>query len=44
MKKTPKYAEGSRAKENFERAMVALFRAPKPPKHAPKKRVKKGKD
>jgi hypothetical protein len=30
-------------KERFERAMTALFRAPKPPKHKPKKR-KKGKD
>jgi hypothetical protein len=43
MKKKPKYAEGAKAKETFERAMVALFRAPKPPKHKPVKR-KKGKD
>jgi hypothetical protein len=30
-------------REKFERAMIALFRAPKPSKHQPKKR-KKGKD
>jgi hypothetical protein len=30
-------------REKFERAMTALFRAPKMPKHKPKKR-KKGKD
>jgi hypothetical protein len=37
------YVEGPKATENFERAMTAIFRAPKPPKHKPKKR-KKGKD
>jgi len=37
------FEEGLKAKENFERAMAALFKAPKPPKHKPKKR-KKGKD
>jgi|HubBroStandDraft_4_1064222.scaffolds.fasta_scaffold18722_2 hypothetical protein len=42
MKKT-EYVEGSRAKENFEQAMSAIFKAPKPLKHKPKKR-KKGKD
>jgi hypothetical protein len=29
---------------NFERAMTALFKAPKPPKHVPKKRKPKGKN
>jgi hypothetical protein len=43
MKKSSKYVEGTKAKENFERAMVTLFRAPKPPKHKPVKR-NKGKD
>jgi hypothetical protein len=43
MKKAPEYVEGKKAKENFERAMVELFRAPKPPKHTPKPK-KKGKD
>jgi hypothetical protein len=37
------FEEGPKAKETFERAMVTLFKAPKPPKHEPKKR-KKGKD
>jgi hypothetical protein len=37
------FKEGPKAKENFERAMVALFKAPKPPKHKPEKR-KKDKD
>jgi hypothetical protein len=31
-------------RENFEHSMIALFKAPKPPKHKPKKRKKKGKD
>jgi hypothetical protein len=35
-----KYVEGPKAKENFEKTMKALFRAPKP---TPKK-PKKGKD
>ena len=30
-------------REKFEETMRALFKAPKPPKHVPKKR-KKGKD
>jgi hypothetical protein len=34
----------SKERENFERAMTVLFRAPKPPKHKPKKRKEKGKD
>ena len=38
------YIEGQEATERFEKAMKGLFRAPKPPKHKPKKRVKKGKD
>ena len=38
------YIEGKEATERFEGAMKALFRAPKPPKHVPKKRKKKGKD
>jgi hypothetical protein len=33
----------SKEREKFERAMAALFRAPKQSKHQPKKR-KKGKD
>jgi hypothetical protein len=37
------YIEGKQAKERFEKAMTALFRAPKSPKHEPKKR-EKGKD
>ena len=37
------YIEGKQAKERFEKIMAALFRAPKPPKHKPKKRDK-GKD
>jgi hypothetical protein len=28
--KEPEYQEGPKAKEDFERTMVALFRAPKP--------------
>jgi hypothetical protein len=31
-------------REKFEDAMHALFKAPKPPKHVPKRRKKKGKD
>jgi hypothetical protein len=38
------YIEGKEATERFEKAMKTLFRAPKPPKHKPKKRAKKGKD
>jgi hypothetical protein len=38
------YIEGEEATERFEKAMKQLFRASKPPKHAPKKRKKKGKD
>jgi hypothetical protein len=38
------YIEGKEAKETFDKAMKALFRAPKPAKHKPKKRTKKGKD
>jgi hypothetical protein len=38
------FHEGPKAKENFESAMTALFKAAKPPKHKPKKRKKKGKD
>jgi hypothetical protein len=37
------YIEGKEARERFDKAMTALFRAPKPPKHAPKKRKEKGK-
>jgi hypothetical protein len=42
--KKHKYHEGTEARERFDKAMTALFRAPKPPKHQPKKRKKKGKD
>jgi len=38
------YIEGKKATERFEKAMKGLFSVPKPPKHAPKKRKKKGKD
>jgi hypothetical protein len=38
------YIEGKEATEGFEKAMKTLFHAPKPSKHKPKKRVKKGKD
>jgi hypothetical protein len=41
--KKQEFYEGRKAKENFEQAMVALFKAPKPPKHKPTKR-KDGKD
>jgi len=41
--KKPEYEEGPKAQRKFEDAMSALFKAPKPPKHKPKKR-KKGKD
>jgi hypothetical protein len=41
MKKT--FHEGPKARKRFEEAMSGLFKAPKPPKHEPKKR-KKGKD
>jgi hypothetical protein len=41
--KTTIYREGPKAKKEFEKAMTALFHAPKPPKHQPEKR-KKGKD
>jgi hypothetical protein len=37
------YIEGKAATGNFEKAMKALFKAPKLPKHKPKKRIK-GKD
>jgi len=37
------FIEGKEATERFEGVMGTLFRAPKPPKHKPKKR-KKGKD
>jgi hypothetical protein len=43
MKVQPEYIEGKQAKERFEKAMTALFRAPKSPKHKPKERDK-GKD
>jgi hypothetical protein len=39
----PEYIEGTKATKRFNDAMKELFRAPKPPKHKPKKR-KKGKD
>jgi hypothetical protein len=39
-----KFIEGKEAEERFNSAMKVLFRAPKPPKHKPKKREKKGKD
>jgi hypothetical protein len=42
--KKPHYVEGKEAQKRFESAMTALFRAPKPPKHEPKTREKKGKD
>jgi hypothetical protein len=38
------YTEGKQAKEAFEKTMERLFKAPKPQKHVPKKREKKGKD
>jgi hypothetical protein len=38
------YIEGKEATKRFEQAMSKLFRAPKPPKHEPKRRKKKGKD
>lgn len=38
------YTEGKEAIERFERAMKDIFKAPKPPKHKPKKRPKRGKD
>lgn len=28
--KQPEYVEGPKARENFERGMIALFKAPKP--------------
>jgi len=28
--KVPEYTEGLKARENFERGMIALFKAPKP--------------
>jgi hypothetical protein len=31
-------------RDRFEESMKALFKAPKSPKHVPKKRKKKGKD
>jgi hypothetical protein len=37
------YIEGQKAIERFENTMRDIFKAPKPPKHKPKKR-KKGKD
>jgi hypothetical protein len=40
----PECIEGKEAQKRFESTMAALFRAPKPPKHKPKKREKKGKD
>jgi hypothetical protein len=40
--KNTKFIEGLQAGKNFERAMVALFRAPKP--KLKKKLKKKGKD
>jgi len=39
-----KFVEGKKATEQFEKAMKDLFRAQKPPKHEPKKRIKEGKD
>jgi hypothetical protein len=39
-----KYVEGRKAKENFERTMTALFRAPKTVVVKPKSKPKKGKD
>jgi len=39
--KSKKYSEGPKAKENFEKAMKALFQAPKVDSKKPKK---KGKD
>jgi hypothetical protein len=41
---TKKYVEGKEATERFEKALRTIFKAPKPPKHIPKKREKKGKD
>ena len=38
------YIEGKEATGRFEKAMKVLFQAPKPPKHKPKKRARKGKD
>ncbi len=34
--------EGTEARKRFEEVMSVLFKAPKPPKHKPKKRRKKG--
>jgi hypothetical protein len=43
--KEPKYHEGPKAKEKFERTMTALFRVPKSAiTEKIKKKAKKGKD
>lgn len=39
--KEPEYREGLEAKENFERTMKALFRAPKPSKEKATKKSSK---
>jgi hypothetical protein len=44
MSSKKQFLEGLKARENFENAVSVLFKAPKPPKHVPKKRNKKGKD
>jgi hypothetical protein len=43
-KKDKQFQEGSKARKNFEDAVMALFKAQKPPKHEPQKRKRKGKD
>jgi hypothetical protein len=43
--KKPKYVEGPKAKENFERTMAALFQVPKARRiEKIKKKSRKGKD
>ena len=41
MKRKYEYIEGSKARENFERTMKALFQAGKPKKNEPKRQPKK---
>ena len=38
--KQPEYTEGSKALENFERGMKALFKVPKPDIVRPKRKAK----
>jgi hypothetical protein len=39
--KEPEYIEGAKARENFERGMIALFKVPKTAVLKKKKRAKK---